>query len=158
MNLSKSGLDHVALSVRDLNESLHFYRDLLGLELIRVLECGADSKLGTVVGMPGCAARIAHLRFGSAMLELFQYLDPRGEPVAAARKQADIGWAHFGFISRDVRSDYEALRQAGVRFLSEPVEFRPNVWIVYFYGPDREVCELRQTPAEEVLSDSPAAQ
>jgi len=26
------------------------------------------------------------------------------------------------------------------------VEFRPGVWIVYFHGPDGEVCELRQVP------------
>jgi hypothetical protein len=32
-----------------------------------------------------------------------------------------------------------------VRFLGKPVEFRPGVWIFYFFGPDGEVCEMRQT-------------
>jgi len=26
------------------------------------------------------------------------------------------------------------------------VEFRPDVWVAYFYGPDGEVCEIRQKP------------
>jgi hypothetical protein len=80
------------------------------------------------------------------MLELFEYLDPRGRPVFPERRQADHGLIHLGFTSIDVRADYSRLKNKGVSFFSEPVEFRPNVWIVYFYGPDGEVCELRETP------------
>jgi len=141
-----TALDHVALSVEDLDRSVAFYRDLMGMELIRVLECPSDGLLGQVVGMPGCAARIAHLQKGSSMLELFQYRTPGGEPIPARRKQADIGWIHMGVASSDVRGDYARLKGHGVHFIGEPVEFRPGVWIVYFHGPDGEVCELRQTP------------
>ncbi|HUV08082.1 MAG TPA: VOC family protein, partial [Spirochaetia bacterium] len=59
--------------------------------------------------------------------------------------QADHGFIHIGFTSNDVPADYSRLKEKGVEFLSEPLEFRPKVWIVYFYGPDGEVCELRQT-------------
>jgi len=37
------------------------------------------------------------------------------------------------------------LKENGVRFVSEPVEFRANVWICYFYEPDGEVCEIRES-------------
>ena len=53
---------------------------------------------------------------------------------------------HLGFTSLDVRAEYSRLRKMGVTFFGEPLEFRPDVWIVYFYGPDGEVCELRETP------------
>ena len=43
-------------------------------------------------------------------------------------------------------------RGVRVEFISEPVEFRPGVWIVYFCGPDGEVCELRETPDGETGS------
>jgi lactoylglutathione lyase len=140
-----TALDHMALSVRDLDRSMAFYRDLLGMEVIRILDCPPIGRLGDVVGMPGCAARIAHLQKGRAMIELFEYRSPRGESIPADRKQADIGWSHLGFASSDVRGDYAGLKARGVRFIGEPVEFRADVWIVYFYGPDGEVCELRQT-------------
>jgi catechol 2,3-dioxygenase-like lactoylglutathione lyase family enzyme len=140
-----SALDHVALSVKDLDRSLAFYRDLLGLEVVRVLDCPPDTHLDEVVGMPGCSARIAHLKLGEGMLEIFEYADPRGRPLPPGHRQADHGWVHLGFTSSDTRSDYERLRAQGVRFIREPLEFRPNVWICYFYGPDGEVCELRQT-------------
>lgn len=140
------GIEHVGLSVADLERSLAFYRDLLGFELLRVLDCAPEGDLGTVVGMPGCRARVAHLLLGGRMLELFEYAEPRGRVQADNACQADHGWIHTGLTSTDTRADYAQLREHGVEFLSEPVEFRPDVWIVYFKGPDDEVVELRQTP------------
>jgi len=140
--------DHTALSVADLERSLAFYRDVLGFELLRILEPNPDLPLGKVVGMPGAQARIAHLMLGEVMLELFEYRTPAGEPIPPNRRQADHGWIHIGLRSDDVRGDHARMSRLGVEFLSEPVEFRPDVWIVYFRGPDGEVIELRETPEE----------
>lgn len=142
----------MALSVSDIQQSLAFYRDLLGFELVRELDCAPDSKLGEVVGMPGCAAKIAHLMCGETMLELFEYSDPRGTPTAESLRQADHAFVHIGLQSSDVRGDHKDLQSKGVRFISEPVEFRPEVWIVYFYGPDGEVLEMRETPSGNTRS------
>ena len=138
------GIEHVGLSVTDLDRSIAFYRDLIGFSLARVIDCPPEMRLGNVVALPGCRARIAHLETGKAMLELFEYRDPTGRPLLPDRTQADIGFIHVGITSTDVKADHARLKAAGVRFIHEPIEFRPNVWIAYFYGPDREVCELRQ--------------
>ena len=74
-------LEHIALSVADMSRSLGFYRDVLGMELVRELDCDGSTSLGTVVGLPGCHANIAHLMCGDSMLDLFEYLDPRGEKI-----------------------------------------------------------------------------
>jgi catechol 2,3-dioxygenase-like lactoylglutathione lyase family enzyme len=141
-------LEHAALSVSDMERSLIFYRDLLGMTVIRDLAPGlGGDKLGMVVGMPDCLARIVHLDLGGTMLELFQYMNPEGRSLPANHRQADIGFTHIGLSSNDVRADYQRLKAEGVAFISEPVGFRTGVWIVYFRGPDGEVCELRQ--AEE---------
>jgi len=137
-------LDHAALSVSNLDRSLAFYRDLLGFELVRIIECPPAMRLGDVVGLPGCSARIAHLVLGETMLELFEYQDPRGRPLPADRTQADHGFTHIGLRSTDTRADFQRLSGSGVPFVHEPLEFRPGVWIAYFRGPDGEVCELRQ--------------
>lgn len=138
-------IDHVALSVADLERSLAFYRDIIGFEVIRILECGPEMRLGDVNGMPDCTARIAHLQLGDSMLELFEYQNPPGKEIPPDHKQADHGFTHLGFTSTDARADYERLKKQGIRFFSEPIEFRPGVWIFYFYGPDGEVCELRES-------------
>ena len=140
-----SGLEHAAVSVSDLERSIAFYRDVMGLELVRIIECPPEMRLGDVAGMPGCTARIAHLRSGANMLELFEYRDPRGKDIPKSRKQADLGLIHLGFTSTDARADYARLKELGIKVFSEPIEFRPGIWIFYFKGPDGEVCELRQS-------------
>jgi glyoxylase I family protein len=139
-------LEHVALSVGDLERSLAFYRDVLGFEVIRIIEPRDDPKLGEIAGIPGARARIAHLKMGGNMLELFQYVEPEGRPVPGDRRQADHGVVHLGLASDDARADCRRLKECGVEFLSEPVEFRQGVWVVYFRGPDGEICELREDP------------
>ena len=138
-------VDHVALSVRDLDTSIAFYRDLFGFELRRILEVPPQMNLGGITGLPPCTARIAHLFQGEVMLELFHYLDPEGRPIGD-RTQADHGFTHLGFLCSDIDADIARLRDAGVDMVGELVEFRPEVWVQYFYGPNREVLELRQLP------------
>ena len=140
-------LEHAALSVASMERSLRFYRDLLGFKVIRTIEPRPDAKLGVIAGIPDAKAHIVHLIFGEAMLELFEYVEPRGKPIPTDRRQADHGLIHLGFKSDDACTDYKRLKARGVEFLSEPVEFRPSVWVVYFRGPDGEVCELRQDDA-----------
>lgn len=139
----KLELEHVALSVSDLERSLEFYCGLLGFEVIRRIEAAPGEKLGTITSMPGCRAHIVHLMSGDFMLELFQYVAPEGKAIPTGRNQADLGYNHIGFKSVDIHGDYQELMDRGVHFLSEPVEFRPGAWVVYFHGPDGEVCELR---------------
>ena len=38
------------------------------------------------------------------------------------------------------------LKKHNIKFLGEPLEFRPGVWTAYFRGPDGEACEFRQQP------------
>lgn len=140
-------IHHSAISVKDLDRSLAFYRDVLGMELVKCIDCGEGSGLGEVVGLPGCKARIAKLRCGATFLELFEYSEPRGRPLE--RTQADHGPSHLGLSSTDIQADYARLKQHDVHFYSPPIEYRPGVWNAYFYGPDGETCELRQAVAWE---------
>ncbi len=118
------GLEHVALSVSDLDRSIVFYRDIIGLKLDRVFEYGPDTKLGDIVGMPCCTARIAHLTSKGQMLELIEYKNPKGRPVPDDARQADNGFIHISFYSTYIHKDYTRLSEIEIRFFSEPVLFR----------------------------------
>ena len=138
-------LEHAALSVSNLERSIDFYCQILGMSHARTIVSTPDMGLGAIIGHPGAAARIAHLTSGALMLELFEYAEPVGQPIPESRNQADVGYNHVAFASTDVPSDADVLRKHNIEFLGEPVEYRPGVWVLYFYGPDREVIELRQT-------------
>jgi len=56
---------------------------------------------------------------------------------------------HMGFEIDQFHHHLEELKLRGVKFIGEPVEFRPGVWVAYFEGPDGEVCEIRERPRSE---------
>lgn len=135
-------LGHVGLSVSDTERSKRFYTELLGMEVVMELDI-ADDRMARVLDEPGTKVKITHLRLGDGVLELFEYYAPeRGGNVARSLRQRDQAIVHIGFEIDDFHERVELLREHGVEFLGEPVEFRPGVWVLYFRGPDGEVCEL----------------
>jgi catechol 2,3-dioxygenase-like lactoylglutathione lyase family enzyme len=133
---------HCAISVSDMERSLSFYRDLLGMEVIMELDI-EDDRIGKVIGEQGVHCKIIHLSSGGAVIELFQY-QPGGENFAGRMKQYDRGITHIGLEVTGFHELAGKLKKNKVFFLGEPVEFRPGVWVAYFKGPDGEVCEIRE--------------
>ena len=138
-------LGHVGLGVTDMQRSLEFYRDFLGMKVLMELDI-TDDRIGRVIGVKDAACKIAHLELGDAMLELFQYTNPKGQNKAPNINQYDQGLIHIGFEVDGFHDLIKQLEQRDIKLLGEPVEFRPDVWVAYFYGPDGEVCEIRQMP------------
>lgn len=113
------GLDHVSVTVADLDRSLAFYRDLLGL---RVRERGEDGggQMATIVGFPGVRFRYADVELGGGqILELLQYQEPAGSPIA--QRTCDPGSGHIAFVVADIDEIYGELIAAGVTVRSAPV-------------------------------------
>ncbi len=139
-------LEHTALSVEDIERSLKFYCELLGFTVLKRLEPDPALPQGKVLDLQEDAgAKIAHLELGGVMLELFQFVKPLGKPLPKEFTQADHGFTHIALKTQDTKAAYQYLVDRDVEFYSEPVEFRPGVWICFFRGPDGETIELRQT-------------
>lgn len=138
-------LGHVGLGVSNMERSLEFYRDFLGMEILVELDV-TDDRIGRVIGVQNAKCKIAHLQLGDAVLELFEYSNQAGKNIANNTNQYDYGLIHIGFEVDDFHTHIKHLKERNITFLGEPVEFRPDVWVVYFYGPDGEVVEFRQQP------------
>lgn len=145
-----SGINHTGLHVRDIERSVAFYRDLIGLELLARRESHGDY-VAEIVGYPGATLRFAWLRHrdGGPIVELIQYVDPAGTPIDTATPNP--GTAHVCFTTPGIRATYERLKAAGVPFKSDgPVEITAGInqggYGIYFTDPDGITLELHQPP------------
>lgn len=137
------GIHHVGVTVRTLEQSLAFYRDLLGAEVIRI---SSDVDVATVVGLPGARARIADLDAGPGqVIELLEYSTSDGPAVGAGRPDT-VGSCHVCLQVADLDSTLARLARAGVEPVGEAVELYDEGWqnctVVYLRDPDGVIVEL----------------
>jgi catechol 2,3-dioxygenase-like lactoylglutathione lyase family enzyme len=146
---------HLGLTVSDIERSVRFYRDVLGLTLMRRRQTDADY-VGQQTGYPGVRLEVASFQLsatGRPSLELVQYATHAGPPSDPATNRA--GNAHLCFQVDQLHAAYESLRNQGVSFRSPPVAVTsgPNQggFVVYLLDPDGFTIELFQPPpaAEE---------
>ncbi|MBX6771027.1 MAG: VOC family protein [Chloroflexi bacterium] len=145
-----TGVHHTSFTVADMERSLAFYRDVLGLEVIRDQE-GSAEYLARITGLPGARLRIVHLRLARGsehVLELMQYREPVGRPIEA--RTCDPGSAHLCFLTDNIWAAYEHLTAHGVRVRSEPILITAGQnaggYSLYFLDPDGITLELFQRP------------
>ena len=141
-------LDHFAVTVRDMDRSLKFYCDLLGLKA----ESSHDLEGETISRMAGKevvrmkVVRLICPETPGVQVDLQQYLEPEGK--LADSKLGDIANSHFCVEVEDLSKAYEVLKSNGVEFVSEPVEFdlehEGKIGCVFFFDPDGYVLELTE--------------
>jgi lactoylglutathione lyase len=141
---------HVGFTVTDIERSIEFYRDVLGMSLYRRQQ-GTAPYLSTITGFEGVRLEIALLKApdGGGMLELLQYVSHPAPPTE--RETNRPGNGHLCFRVADIHAACAELRQRGVRLISEPVEITAGVhqgaYGVYLRDPDGFTVELFQPPA-----------
>ena len=135
-------MDHVGVSVKDIEKAVKFYEEVIGME--KVFDREFDAPLARIIGIAGAKARIVHMKLGDSVIELFHYASPKGRAPRADQNQSDFGLTHIGFAVEDFEKTYEHLKDHGVQFLGEPVEIRPDVFVAYFRGAEHEICEMRE--------------
>ncbi|MEO0033803.1 MAG: hypothetical protein RIS94_3561, partial [Pseudomonadota bacterium] len=75
------GIQHIGVSVPDLDKAREFYIGLLGaVEVGTPLEWEANPFIDEVVGLKGSSARQFMCMLGNACIEVFEYHTPTPEP------------------------------------------------------------------------------
>lgn len=117
------GIDHSAMAVSNTEQSLHFYRYLLGMQVDshslnwRATQTRLDN-------LPGAEVRITALRptQGGLGIELLDYLVPgKGRAIPSDWKSYDIASVQIELVVNDIEQAVEILRQNGVQFVSPGV-------------------------------------
>jgi glyoxylase I family protein len=138
---------HVGLVVRDLDQSIYFYHDLLGLPFANEPTPWFEGpELERGVGVPGARLRQVSLWVGAhSTMELIEYANRPASSTAPVPNNF-LGAAHVCFKVEDVHAAKADLEGKGVRFYSDVnvVDDGPLAgwrW-VYFSDPDGLALEL----------------
>ena len=140
------GLHHVGITVKDLDASIRFYHDVLGLEFSNEPSPWFEGPdLGPAVGVPGAALRQVSLILGTSTLELLEYKSPPSETDRPLPSNS-VGASHVAFVVDDIHAKKAELEAKGIEFYSEVNVVDEGVlagwrW-VYFADPDGYPLEL----------------
>jgi catechol 2,3-dioxygenase-like lactoylglutathione lyase family enzyme len=134
---------HVGISVVNLERSLAFYRDLLGMEVVEEVTFKGE-RYEAILALKGARGRIAILKSGNLAVELFEFMEPAPRPVGRTRPVSDHGITHVAVEVDDIQGLYERLSAAGVSFHCPPIHFPACATATYARDPDGNVVEILQ--------------
>jgi catechol 2,3-dioxygenase-like lactoylglutathione lyase family enzyme len=145
--MSLQAIHHVGLVVTNLDRSIYFYHDILGLPFANEpTPWFSGPQLEEGVGVPGATLRQVSLWVGEhSTMELIEYGNRLPESSAPVPNN-HLGAAHVCFKVTDVRAKKAELEAKGVQFYSDVnvVDEGPLAgwrW-VYFSDPDGLALEL----------------
>lgn len=164
-------VDHVALTVPDLNAAVAFYTNVIGgVELYRIGPFDSNELPRMPDGRDWCEAHvnvadaklsIAMLQIGpNLMLELFQYERPDNRKTDPPRN-CDVGGHHIAFKIEDLAAAAQYLEERGVRLMSGPIVLDEGpcagLQVRYFLDPWGNQLELVQYKRQAFEQSSPVA-
>lgn len=131
---------HACIVVKDLNKSLKFYRDILGLKVFKIITVkGRYPEI--VLGKKGIKLTYVKLRCPNQpkntlpIFELHYWHKPR--------ISSKSGYNHISFTVKDLDSEYRRLDKLGVKFLSRPTKsLDGKTKICFGYDPDNHLIEF----------------
>jgi lactoylglutathione lyase len=146
--MKATGVSHIAICVRDMDKSLAFYRDALGMKVLQ--ERTSDpSELGARLynyAHPHKIRRYASLSYGNGATPTLTLTSHPGEKVEGKPNELDhVGITHFAFQVDDVKALAAELVAKGMK-LGAPLESFANskgeIRNVYVLDPDGTLIQL----------------
>ena len=132
MNLSY--LEHIGIAVKNLDEAIKFYEEVLGLKCYAVEEV-EDQKVKT-----------AFFQIGQTKIELLESTDPDG-PIGKFIEKRGEGIHHIAFATDKLESSLKELKEKGIKLIDEkPRTGAEGLNIAFIhpkatYGVLTELCE-----------------
>lgn len=147
-----TAVEAVGMTVADLDRALDFYTRVLGFERVSDIEvAGPDYE--RLQGVFGVRMRVVRLRLGDEVLELTEYLAPKGRAIPPGSRSHDRWFQHVAIIVRDMDRAYAHLRRHKVEHASSGPQTLPDwnpaaggIRAFYFRDPDGHPLEILQFP------------
>jgi catechol 2,3-dioxygenase-like lactoylglutathione lyase family enzyme len=143
-----SAVGPIAMTVTSVERAAAFYSGVLGFEKVSDVQAHGDAweRLQALVGV---RMRVVGMRLGDEILELVEYLAPRGRPMPADSRSNDRWFQHVAIVVSDMDRAYEVLRRHRVEHASPAPQrlpdWNPNaggIRAFYFKDPDGHALEI----------------
>lgn len=127
-------IEHIGIAVKNLDETIKYYEEVLGLECYKVEEV-ADQKVKT-----------AFFMVGQTKIELLESTDPEG-PIGKFVEKKGPGMHHLAFAVEGLENSLAELDEKGVRLIDKkPRKGAENLDIAFLHpksthGVLTELCE-----------------
>ena len=136
------GVRHTGIVVTDMEKALRFYRDLLGLKVVKDFTEEGDY-IDSISGLSCVRVRMVKLTADDgSMIELLQYLSHPRE-ARHNSQLCDIGCSHIALTVDDIDKEYARLLKNGVWFDCPPC-ISPDGYakVTFCHDPDGTSIEL----------------
>ncbi|TLS35986.1 VOC family protein [Pseudalkalibacillus caeni] len=118
-------LDHIGVAVRDLEESISFYTDILGADLIDRYRSEAK----------GVESEIAVMEVNGNRTELLSPTNNTTSPIARFIKQKGKGVHHIAYRVRDLDKALQELELKGIRVMKETLRVNKHGRRLIYLNP-----------------------
>jgi glyoxylase I family protein len=125
------GFHHIALQAAHWDETVHFYRDIMGMVVVREIALPDRKLIQMDMGDGG-------------LLEVFSMTAP---PTPTQEQQNPGAFLHLGLCIDDLDAVVNRVRESGYEIIEGPREIQSegmHARIAFFRGPSGETVELFQ--------------
>ena len=132
--MKPSHIEHIGIAVKNLDESIKFYENVLGLQCYNIEEV-TDQKV-----------RTAFFQVGDTKIELLESTDPEG-PIAKYVEKKGEGIHHVAYAVENIEDKLKQAEENGIRLIDkEPRKGADGLDIAFIHpksthGVLTELCE-----------------
>ncbi len=144
-------IESVGMTVSDMDKAVEFYTSLSFQKILDVEVLGG--KLEHRQGLFNARMRVVRMRLGNELIELTEYLTPKGRPIPPDSRSNDQWFQHLAIAVRDMDQAYQCLCHHNVQFTSTAPQRLPDwnpavagISAFYFNDPDGHNLELIHFP------------
>lgn len=145
----------VGITVSDTDRAVKFYSDVLSFRKISDVEVFGD-EYEYLQGLFGVRMRIVQMQLGDEIIELTEYLTPKGRPIPIDSRSNDLWFQHLAIVVSDIDKAYQHLRKFKVQHVStapqrlpEFIKAAAGIEAFYFRDPDGHNLEIIHFPPDK---------
>ncbi len=145
-------VESVGMTVADMDRSIDFYTTVLSFKKVSDVEV-LGTEYEQLQGLFGVRLRVVKLQLGNELIELTEYLTPKGRPIPIDSRSHDRWFQHIAIVVSDMDKAYQHLRKYKVQHASTAPQRIPDtnqaaagIRAFYFKDPDGHNLEIIYFP------------